>query len=143
MHSNARQHAWQHVTRVISRKMPQPRTAAHIFCQPAQSKCTSTCHKSRFVWKSKSKGLISYASSPSEESYFLVTKQTEQNKIQKVKRNAETTTDIITHTKWHTSFSRTAMGFTKGPCAIRSWALLHASSGHVSNRVLHRKFDRG
>ena len=29
--------------------MPFPRTAAQTLCGPAQSKCTSTCHKSRFI----------------------------------------------------------------------------------------------
>jgi hypothetical protein len=29
--------------------MPRPRTAAHTLCEPAQSKCASTCHKSNFV----------------------------------------------------------------------------------------------
>ena len=33
--------------------MLQHGTTAHIFCEPAQSRCTSTCHMSRFVWKSR------------------------------------------------------------------------------------------
>ena len=47
--------AHQHFTiatlyiRKFTRKMPRPRTAAHTLCEPAQSKCASTCHKSNFV----------------------------------------------------------------------------------------------
>ena len=32
-------------------KMPHPRTATPVLCEPAQSKCTWTFHKSHFVWK--------------------------------------------------------------------------------------------
>ena len=30
--------------------MPFPRTAAQTLCEPAQSKCTSTCHKSQALY---------------------------------------------------------------------------------------------
>ena len=32
-------------------KIPDPNPATHTLCEPAQSKRTWTCHKSRFVWK--------------------------------------------------------------------------------------------
>ena len=32
-------------------KRPQAKPADHILCEPAQSKCTSTCHKSHFIRK--------------------------------------------------------------------------------------------
>ena len=35
----------------IYKKMPDADSAASILCEPAQSKCTWTCHKSHFVWK--------------------------------------------------------------------------------------------
>ena len=49
-------HAHQHVTRAFLYnfflwKMPRPRTAARTLCEPAQSKRTSTRHKSSFILK--------------------------------------------------------------------------------------------
>ena len=35
--------------RKFTGKMPRPRTAAQTLCEPAQSKHTSTCHKSHFI----------------------------------------------------------------------------------------------
>ena len=47
------QNAHGHVTRIILReftaKRPHPKIAMHSLCEPAQSKRTSTCHKSHFV----------------------------------------------------------------------------------------------
>ena len=31
--------------------MPDAYATASVLCEPAQSKCKSTCHKSHFVWK--------------------------------------------------------------------------------------------
>ena len=42
--------------RKFTGKMQRPRTAAQTFCEPAQSKHTSTCHKSRFIRKFTGKG---------------------------------------------------------------------------------------
>ena len=39
----------------FTRKMPRPKTRTHTFCEPAQSKCTSTFHKSHFIRKFKRK----------------------------------------------------------------------------------------
>ena len=36
---------------VITREMPDPYPAASILCEPAQSKCTWTCHKRHFARK--------------------------------------------------------------------------------------------
>ena len=40
-----------HFRQKFTGKVPEPRTQAHILCQPAQSKCTSTFHKSHFARK--------------------------------------------------------------------------------------------
>ena len=37
--------------RKFAGKMPQTKTTAQTLCEPAQSKCTWTCHKSHFVRK--------------------------------------------------------------------------------------------
>ena len=48
--------AQQHVTRAtwhghLAGKMLLARTATHTLCEPARSKCTSTCHKGHFIRK--------------------------------------------------------------------------------------------
>ena len=35
----------------FTRKMPDASPGAIVLCEPAQSKCTCTFHKSHFVWK--------------------------------------------------------------------------------------------
>ena len=36
---------------MMLRRRTDPRTLDHTLCEPAQSKCTSTCHKSHFIPK--------------------------------------------------------------------------------------------
>ena len=33
------------------RRKTDPKTGKHTLCEPAQSKCTWTCHEGHFVWK--------------------------------------------------------------------------------------------
>ena len=35
----------------LQEQMPPSRSGTHTLCEPAQSKCTSTCHKSHFIRK--------------------------------------------------------------------------------------------
>ena len=37
--------------RMMLRRKTDPKTGKHTLCEPAQSKCTRTFHKSHFVWK--------------------------------------------------------------------------------------------
>ena len=37
--------------RILRRKTEEPRTQTYTLCEPAQSKCTSTCHKSHTIRK--------------------------------------------------------------------------------------------
>ena len=37
--------------RMMLRRKTDPKTGKHTLCEPAQSKCTWTFHKSHFVWK--------------------------------------------------------------------------------------------
>ena len=41
--------------RMMLRRKTDPKTGKHTLCEPAQSKCTWTFHKSHFVWKLQGK----------------------------------------------------------------------------------------
>ena len=48
--------------RMMLRRKTDPKTGKHTLCEPAQSKCTRTFHKSHLVWKFA--GKVPYAKPP-------------------------------------------------------------------------------
>ena len=74
------QSANRHVTRGIlwTRKMPNTYPGASILCEPAQSKCTWTCHKGHFARKFIGKMPVASGTTSIEHRTFTVTVRTPQ-----------------------------------------------------------------
>ena len=55
-----------------------PRTQTHTLCEPAQSKCTSTFHKSHFILKFTGKKAADQSEHPDQATAFTATVTTQQ-----------------------------------------------------------------